>query len=134
MGEQEQSGNMDPKQNPPTQQTTEIVVDDTGTQPTYANFCRLTATPEEMILDFGLNMQPFATGPQKVKASQRVVMNAFTTKRLLMAIGQTIQRYEQNFGAIELDVQRRVSMPQPQAIPADVRVPAAQPPVIRLDH
>ncbi len=33
-------------------------------------------------------------------------MNAYTTKRLLMAIGQTIQRYEQTFGVIELDVQR----------------------------
>jgi len=125
---------MHPQQNPQTQQTNEIVVDDSGTQPTYANFCRLTATPEEMILDFGLNTQPFATGRQGVKASQRVVMNAYTTKRLLMALGQTIQRYEQTFGAIELDVQRRVSMPRPHLPPTDVRVPAGEPPIIRLEN
>ena len=138
VSEQEQSEgvhpHMQPRQNPQIQQTTEVVVDDTGTQATYANFCRLTATPEEMILDFGLNTRPFATGRQEVKASQRIVMNAYTTKRLLMAIGMTIQRHEQTFGAIELDVSRRVSTPQPQLVPADVRVPAGQPQIIRLDH
>jgi hypothetical protein len=123
-----------PQQAPQVQQTTEVVVDDTGTQPTYANFCRITATPEEMILDFALNTQPFATGRQDVKVSQRIVMNVYTTKRLLAAIGMTIQRHEQTFGAIELDVRRRVSTPQPpQSAPADVRVPAGQPQVIRLD-
>jgi hypothetical protein len=103
-----------PHENPQVQQTTEVVVDDTGTQPTYANFCRVTATPEEMILDFGLNSQPFATGRQDVKASQRIVMNAYTTKRLLTAIGMTIQRHEQTFGAIELDVRRRAGSAQQQ--------------------
>ena len=138
MSEQEQPGgmhpHMQPQQNPQTQQTTEVVVDDTGTQPTYSNFCRLTATPEEMILDFGLNTQPFATGRQEVKATQRIVMSPYTTKRLLMAIGQTIQRHEQTFGVIELDVSRRVSTPQPQAAPTDIRVPAGQHQIIRLDH
>jgi hypothetical protein len=138
VSEQEESGgmlpNLLPQQNPQVQQTTEVVVDDTGTQPTYANFCRVTATAEEMILDFGLNTQPFAIGRQDVKASQRIVMNAYTTKRLLTAIGMTIQRHEQTFGVIELDVQRRVSTPQPQLPPADVRVPAVHPQVIRLDN
>jgi Protein of unknown function (DUF3467) len=138
VSEQEQSEGMHlhvpPQQTPQVQQTTEVVVDDTGTQPTYANFCRVTATPEEMILDFGLNTQPFASGRQDVKASQRIVMNAYTTKRLLTAIGMTIQRHEQTFGPIELDVRRRVSTPQqPQLAPADVRVSDGQPQVIRPD-
>ncbi len=54
-----------------------------GTLPSYSNFCRVTATPEEVILDFGLNPQPFATGRQDVKANQRLVMNFYTAKRLL---------------------------------------------------
>jgi hypothetical protein len=95
--------------NPPVPQTTEVVVDDSGTQPTYTNFCRVTATPEEVIFDFGLNTQPFATGRQDVKAVERIVMNFFTSKRLLSALGMTIQRHEQTFGSIELDVQRRLS-------------------------
>src|SRR3954465_12011784 len=91
----------------PQQQTTEVVVDDSGTLPSYSNFCRVTATPEEVILDFGLNPQPFATGRQDVKANQRLVMNFYTAKRLLTALGMTIQRHEQTFGSIELDVRRR---------------------------
>ena len=96
-----------PQQNPQEPQASEIVVDDTATLPTYSNFCRVTATPEEVLLDFGLNTQPFASGRQDVKASQRVVLNFFTAKRLLSALGMTIQRHEQTFGSIELDVRRR---------------------------
>src|SRR4051794_36256134 len=101
-----------PAPNPQQQQTTEVVVDDSGTLPSYSNFCRVTATPEEVILDFGLNPQPFATGRQEVKANQRIVMNFYTAKRLLTALGMTIQRHEQTFGAIELDVRRRAGTAQ----------------------
>ena len=96
-----------PQQPTQQQQTSEVVVDDSSTLPSYSNFCRVTATPEEVILDFGLNPQPFATGRQDVKANQRLVMNFYTAKRLLTALGMTIQRHEQTFGAIELDVRRR---------------------------
>jgi len=92
---------------PQAQQATEVFVDDSGTLPSYANFCRVTATPEEVIMDFGLNPQPFAAGRQEVKASQRIVLNFYTAKRLLTALGMTIQRHEGTFGAIELDVHRR---------------------------
>jgi hypothetical protein len=96
------------------QATTEVFVDDSATLPSYSNFCRVTATPEEVILDFGLNPQPFATGRQDVKANQRLVMNFYTAKRLLTALSMTIQRHESTFGAIELDVRRRAGSAQQQ--------------------
>ena len=137
MSNTEQSNEMHPRaqpqQNPQEPQANEIVVDDTATLPTYSNFCRVTATPEEMLLDFGLNSQPFAPGRQDVKASQRVVVNFFTAKRLLSAIGMTIQRHEQTFGSIELDIRRRVGTPQPQLAQADAPVPNGQSEVIRLE-
>ena len=102
-------------------QTTEVVVDDSSTLPSYSNFCRVTATPEEVILDFGLNPQPFATGRQEVKANQRLVMNFYTAKRLLTALSMTIQRHEGTFGAIELDVRRRATS-QPTTYPQPGRV------------
>jgi Protein of unknown function (DUF3467) len=118
------------------EQTHEVVVDDSEAQPTYANFCRVMATPEEVILDFGLNLQPFATGPQTVRANHRIVMNEYTTKRLLAAIGMTIQRHEQTFGVIELDVQRRANQahpqPQPPSGPSGMRGPNDPPKIIRL--
>jgi len=100
------------QQGQPQQVTTEVFVDDSATLPSYSNFCRVTATPEEVILDFGLNPQPFATGRQDVKANQRLVMNFYTAKRLLTALGMTIQRHEQTFGNIELDVRRRAGTAQ----------------------
>lgn len=105
-----------PSPDAPVQQqvTTEVVVDDSATLPSYSNFCRVTATPEEVILDFGLNPQPFAQGRQDVKANQRIVMNFYTAKRLLTALGMTIQRHEGTFGSIELDVRRRAGTFQAQ--------------------
>lgn len=107
------------KETPATQQatTTEVVVDDSGALPSYSNFCRVTATPEEVILDFGLNPQPFATGRQEVRANQRLVMNFYTAKRLLTALGMTIQRHEATFGSVELDVRRRAGAHQAQTRP-----------------
>src|SRR5262249_8046246 len=100
--------------------------------PSYVNFCRVTATPEEIILDFGLNPNPFATGKQEVKANHRIVMNFFTAKRLLMALGMTVQRQEQTFGAIELDVTRRLTGTQPPLPQASPGVEPNQPEVIKL--
>ena len=108
-----------------------MVVDDSGTLPSYSNFCRVTATPEEVILDFGLNPQPFATGRQDVKANQRIVMNFYTAKRLLTALGMTIQRHEQTFGSIELDVRRRAGTAQQQFAAAPDR-PAGRGGISRL--
>src|SRR5512142_3539254 len=108
-----EGSNPPPQQPAPQQQATEVVVDDSSTVPSYSNFCRVTATPEEVILDFGLNPQPFAAGRQEVKANQRIVMNFYTAKRLLTALGMTIQRHEGTFGSIELDVRRRATS-QPQ--------------------
>lgn len=138
MNEIEQSDGMhphlQPQQNGQAPQASETIVDDTATLPTYANFCRVTATPEEVLLDFGLTSQPFGAGRQDVKANQRVVMNFFTAKRLLSAIGMTIQRHEQTFGAIELDVSRRAGRLQPQLSHADAPITSGQPEVIRLSR
>ena len=116
------------------QQTNEVTLATSGISPNYSNFCRVTATPEEVILDFGLNPEPFATGKQEVKADHRIVMNFFTAKRLLMALGMTVQRHEGTFGVIELDVNRRVSgipASRPQAVPS---MQPGQPEVIKLDR
>ena len=107
-----------PTPEPARPAATEVVVDDSATLPSYSNFCRVTATPEEVILDFGLNPQPFATGRQDVKANQRIVMNFYTAKRLLTALSMTIQRHEGTFGSIELDVRRRAAEPAPGLSPA----------------
>jgi Protein of unknown function (DUF3467) len=124
---------LQPPQSPHVHQTNEVVVEDSGVEPTYANFCRVMATPEEVILDFGLNPQPFTAGSQVIKANHRIVMSIYTTKRLLAALGMTIQRHEQTFGPIELDVNRRVSPLQRPFAPADALDSIDQPQVIKLN-
>lgn len=74
----------------------------------YANFCRVTGTPEELILDFGLNAQPFGVPTTPVDVKQRIVTNYYTAKRMLQALHMSVQRHEQAFGVLETDVQKRV--------------------------
>lgn len=116
---------------PDTPQTNEIVLNDTATMPTYANFCQVTATPEELLLDLGLNSEPFAAGRREVKANPKIAMTFFTAKRLMAALGLMMQRHERSFGVIELDIARRAGKPQHQLTQA-AAVPAGKPEVIRL--
>lgn len=86
----------------------QLRVDESKLMAMYANFCRVTGTPEELIIDFGLNAQPFGIPDEPVSVNQRIVTNYFTAKRLLHALQLTIQRHEAAFGVLETDVQRRV--------------------------
>ena len=86
----------------------QIEVDDSNVTAGYANFCRVSATPEELILDLGLNPQPIGPAHAKVTVSQRVIMNHYTAKRLLTALAAALQRHEQVFGVLETDIRKRV--------------------------
>ena len=90
------------------QEQARVQVDDTGAACSYANFCRVTGTPEELIVDFGLNSQPFGVPTEPVKITQRIVTNYYTAKRMLHALHLSVQRHEQAFGVLETDVQKRV--------------------------
>jgi hypothetical protein len=90
----------------------ELVLDDHDASAAYSNFARVTATPEEVIVDFALNPNPFRQGKQEVKVTQRLILNFYTAKRLASALAMTLQRHESTFGPIELDVRRRANVPQ----------------------
>ena len=87
---------------------TKLNVDDSNVIACYANFCRVSSTPEEMILDLGLNPQPMGVGEITISVSQRIIMNHYTAKRLLSALSMALQRHEQAFGVLETDVRKRV--------------------------
>ena len=92
-----------------SQQPVAVQIDDSKVLALYANFCRVMGTPEELIIDFGLNpQQPFATPTQPIPVTQRIILNYYTAKRMLQALGLTIQRHEQTFGVLETDVQKRI--------------------------
>ncbi len=86
-----------------------ISVNDTNVVSSYANFCRVTGSPEELIIDFGMNSQPIGgSGETPVDISQRTVLNFYTAKRLLHALHVSVQRHEEVFGKIETDIKKRV--------------------------
>jgi hypothetical protein len=86
----------------------QVPVDESHIVAHYANFCRVTGTPEELIVDFGLNKQVAGTSPETIQLTQRIIVNFFTAKRLAYALGMAVQRHEQAFGMLETDVQKRV--------------------------
>jgi hypothetical protein len=100
----------EPQAAPPTAPATqgEIVLNEKPAHAAYSNFARVTATPEEVIIDFCLNANPFAPARAELDVSHRLIMNFYTAKRLFSALGLTLQRHERAFGPLELDVQRRV--------------------------
>jgi hypothetical protein len=98
-------------------QQAQIQIDDSKAVALYTNFCRVTGTPEELIIDFGLNPQPFGVPTVPIVITQRIVTNFFTAKRMMQALIMTIQRHEATFGVIETDVQRRVHPSATQQAP-----------------
>jgi Protein of unknown function (DUF3467). len=88
--------------------TSAVQIDASGVRPTYANFSRVSGTPEEVIVDFGLNDQPVGVPKNPIVVQERIVMNFYTAKRLASALQLTIDRHEKVFGTIETDIEKRV--------------------------
>lgn len=79
----------------------------------YTNFCHVSLTPEELVLDFGLNPHWGPNPPtDPIKVTHRVVMNFYTAKRMLLALQAVVSQHEKAFGTLELDVQKRVQQPR----------------------
>lgn len=102
---------------PAAAQPVQQVIEPEGLEPLYANFVRVAGLPEELVLDFGLNPQPFGSAPAPVKVSQRLVVNYYTAKRLALALGVFLQRHERAFGNLEIDVTKRVLPQDPMTPP-----------------
>lgn len=83
-----------------------VKIDESKLTASYANFCRVTGTPEELIIDFGLNAHPMGS-TESIAVEQRLVLNYFTAKRLLQALGMSVARHEQVFGTLETNVMKR---------------------------
>jgi hypothetical protein len=106
----ERPGGVAPGTTPPTASQA-VECDDADATSLYYNFVRVSGTPEEVILDFGLNPKPLGMPDKPIKVSQKLVSNYYTAKRLLLALQMTIQRHEATFGVLEIDVNKRVRQP-----------------------
>jgi len=62
----------------------------------YSNLAIITHSPAEFVCDF-VQMMP---GMPKGKVRSRIIMTPENTKRFMKALIENVQKYEQNFGAI----------------------------------
>ncbi len=83
---------------------------DTATlRTTYANVCRIAQTPNEMIVDFGLNPNFFGNIlPEPLRLETRIILSHDAAKRLALHLASAIRDYEAKYGVIELDISKRV--------------------------
>ena len=91
-------------------QNVQVRVDERELNTSYANAFRANGTAEEVVLDFGLNMQSQAAGDQAgivFKINDRIVMNYYSVKRLAITLSQIVRRHEEAYGELELDVAKR---------------------------
>ncbi len=87
-------------------------VDERTVKTSYANAFRTHASLDEVILDLGLNMpNPVTQGQERAdmvfQVNDRVIMNFHSAKRLAIALGQIIRRYEEQFGELKLNPDER---------------------------
>jgi hypothetical protein len=69
----------------------------------YANLALVTTTPEEVILNFGVNAVP--PTPERevaVEINNRIILSYPSAKRLALTLGNLISRYEELHGVIQM--------------------------------
>ena len=83
-----------------------IELDESTATSSYANFCRVTGAPEELILDFALNAVPAGTAGEPIRITQRVLLSYTTARRFLFALEMAVRRHEMVFGEIGIESQK----------------------------
>jgi len=73
----------------------------------YSNLAIITHSNCEFILDFASRLP----GMPKSQVVSRMIMNPEHAKRLLLALKDNIQKYEEHFGEIKLDMGPKNTFP-----------------------
>lgn len=91
----------------PTQIRLEL--DASGVTSSYANMCAVTPMPLEVIMDFVLMTGPPERQRGPIKVNNRVVVNYYSAKQLMLALRRAVERYEAMYGSLELDPRKRLT-------------------------
>lgn len=91
-------------------QQIQVTVRDDKAQTSYSNMWTVRPTPsaEEIVIDFGVAVpNPERQDQMTLDVSSRIILNYYRAKLLALQLSQIVQRYEQQFGTLELDLRRR---------------------------
>ena len=80
---------------------TKITWDDSEMRSVYANVANVATTREEVMLLFGTS-QAWTNQAEEVtvQLTDRVVLNPFAAKRLLVLLARVVQEYEKTYGPL----------------------------------
>ncbi len=81
---------------------------DVASHASYANSVRITGSPEELVMDLGLNPMPVGNSVKPIAASHTLIVDFQTGNTLLNQLSKTLEQYEAKHGLIEMDIQKRV--------------------------
>jgi len=86
----------------PTSENTELKIcwDSSNMRSAYANVFNVTAVREEIVLLFG-ESQSLDKDERGVRLTNRILLNPFTAKRLLLLLENTVQKHESKYGSLE---------------------------------
>ena len=101
-----QSNAVPPSDAPPQQQIFAPAAKD----PLHANFCRISATPEEFFFDYFLSTSLFGSTSFSEAPSMlgRLVMSPEAAKRTLLSLVDTLKQYEDRFGEVHADPRQKL--------------------------
>lgn len=92
---------------PEGQNQVRLGIDESSVETYYSSITRISGTAEEILVDFSQGIRPTGQNAAVLKVDARVTLSPWAAKRLALALGQTIQRYEQSYGVLEVDPRKR---------------------------
>jgi hypothetical protein len=96
-----------PGARPAAAQAPTVRLDDSNLKSSYANFCNVSSTREEVVLIFGINQAWERTQREvQIQLTDRVILSPFAAKRLAELLGNVIREYENRFGVLSVDARR----------------------------
>ena len=82
--------------------------DDSNMRSSYANVVNATSSREEVTVFFGTNQTWNASDDAfTVRLSERIILNPFAAKRLILLLGAVLKEYESRYGVLDLEAQAR---------------------------
>lgn len=90
----------------------QLQIDETKVESYYSSTARVYGSAEELVVDFSQGIRPSGQDNVSVmKIDARVLLSPWAAKRLALALGQAVQRYEQAYGVLEIDARKRMVDP-----------------------